>query len=200
MNRESWKLKDVLMIAIIAVLFGIIYLGCTYAGGILYGLLTPAGMGSLGYEPFYGIYFMAGAFGIYVIRKPGSGLIAELLAAIIECLLGNYFGPIIILSGLVQGLGFELIIALKGYKKFDRLTMIEGAVICSVLTLCYNLVISGYNKIAVGVLAIMLVVRIISAIIFDAFITPALADGLARAGVLKGYAVSQGFDQDLEDE
>ena len=48
MKRESWKLKDVLMIAIIAVLFGIIYLGCTYAGGVLYGLLTPAGMGSLG--------------------------------------------------------------------------------------------------------------------------------------------------------
>jgi hypothetical protein len=119
---------------------------------------------------------------------------------IIECLLGNYFGPIIILSGLVQGLGFELIIALKGYKKFDRLTMIQGAIICSVLTLCYNLVISGYSQIAVPVLAIMLVVRIISAIIFDAFITPALADGLARAGVLKGYAVAQGLDQDLEEE
>ena len=77
----------------------------------------------------------------------------------LECLYGNYFGPIIILSGLVQGLGFELIIALKRYKKFDGMTMIEGAVICSVLTLIYNLFISGYNKIAIPVLAIMLVVR-----------------------------------------
>ena len=56
------------------------------------------------------------------------------------------------------------------------------------------------HRIWSALLAIMLVVRIISAIIFDAFITPALADGLARAGVLKGYAVSQGLDQDLEDE
>ena len=63
-------------------------------------MLTPFGMASLGYEPFYGIYFMAGAFGIYVMRKPGTGLIAELLAAVLECLYGNYFGPIIILSGL----------------------------------------------------------------------------------------------------
>ena len=195
----NWKLKDVLLIAICAVLFGVVYLGCTYAGGVLYGLLTPAGMGSLGYEPFYGIYFMAGAFGCYVMRKPGCGLIAELLAAILECLFGNYFGPIIILSGLVQGLGFELIIALKRYKKFDKLTMMEGAVICSVITLCYNLVISGYNQIAVPVLALMLLVRIISAVIFDGIVTPLLGDGLARAGVLKGYAVAQGMDADLED-
>ena len=80
MNTKNWKLKDVLLIAISAVLFGVVYLGCTYIGGVLYGMLTPFGMASLGYEPFYGIYFMAGAFGIYVMRKPGTGLIAELLA------------------------------------------------------------------------------------------------------------------------
>ena len=120
------------MIAILAVIFGVVYLGCTYAGGFLYGLLAPAGMGSLGYEPFYGIYFMAATFGIYVMRKPGTGLIAEVLAAVIECLLGNFFVPIIILSGIIQGLGFEAIIALKCYKKFDKVTMMEGAVLCSI--------------------------------------------------------------------
>lgn len=199
MKTESWKLKDVLLIAISAVLFGVVYLGCTYAGGVLFGVLTPMGMGSLGYEPFYGIYFMAGAFGVYVMRKPGSGLIAELLAAVLECLYGNYFGPIIILSGLVQGFGFELIIALKRYRKFDRMTMIEGAVICSVFTMGYNLIISGYNQIAVPVLLIMLAVRIVSAIIFDGFVTPALGKGLVKAGLLKGYAIADTMDDNLED-
>ncbi|MDD7271936.1 MAG: ECF transporter S component [Spirochaetales bacterium] len=199
MNKYQWKLKDVLMIAIAAVLFGVVYLGCTYAGGFLYGILAPLGMGSLGYEPFYGIYFMAAAFGIYVMRKPGTGLIAEVLAAVIECLLGNFFGPIIILSGIVQGLGFEAIIALKRYKKFDKITMIEGAILCSIFTLIYNLIVSGYNKIALPILLLMLGVRIISAIIFDGLITPIFADGLAKAGVLKGYAISDSIKQDLED-
>ena len=199
MNKYQWKLKDVLMIAIAAVLFGVVYLGCTYAGGFLYGILAPLGMGSIGYEPFYGIYFMAAAFGIYVMRKPGTGLIAEVLAAVIECLLGNFFGPIIILSGIVQGLGFEAIIALKRYKKFDKITMIEGAILCSIFTLIYNLIVSGYNKIALPILLLMLGVRIISAIIFDGLITPILADGLAKAGVLKGYAISDSIKQDLED-
>ena len=199
MKTSAWKLKDILLIAICAVLFGVIYLGCTYAGGILYGALTPVGMASLGYEPFYGIYFMAGAFAIYVMRKPGTGVIAELLAAVLECLFGNYFGPIIILSGLVQGIGFELLIALRGYKKFDRGTMIGASIICSIVTMIYNLIISGYSKIAIPVLLLMLVVRIISAIIFCGILTPMLADALAKAGILKGYAVSGDVEEDLDE-
>ncbi|MBR1671688.1 MAG: ECF transporter S component [Fretibacterium sp.] len=198
--RFQWKLKDILMIAVSAALFGVLYLGCVYAGVFLRGLLIPFGLERLAYEPFYGIFFMAGAFGIYVMRKPGTGVVAELLAAIIECLLGNFYGPIIILSGLVQGVGFELVIALKRYKKFDRLTMIEAAVVCSVVTMGYNLVISGYNLIAPSILCLMLAVRLVSAVFFDAFTTMRLGDGLARAGVLKGYAVAEGMDQEPEEE
>ena len=195
----NYKLKDVLMIAVCAVLFGVIFLGATYAGGMLYGLLAPFGLASLGYEPFYGIYFLGGAFALYVMRKPGAGIIAEILGAVIETLLGNFFGPIIILSGFVQGFGFELVIALKKYNKFDIVTLIEASVCCSVLTLIYNLIISGYNKIAVPVLALMLFVRIISAIIFDAFINKSVGDKLARAGVLNGYEISKEINNNPED-
>lgn len=197
--KLNWKLKDILMIAVCAVLFGFVFLGATYAGGILSGVLTPMGLSSLGYEPFYGIYFMAGAFGIYVMRKPGTGLVAEMLAAIIECLLGNYFGPIIILSGFVQGMGFELLFALRKYRRFDLPTMLIASVICSVVTLGYNLVISGYSSIAVPVLALMLAVRLVSAMLIDGCLVKLLADKLAQAGVLKGYAISEGLSQDLED-
>ncbi|SKB80391.1 energy-coupling factor transport system substrate-specific component [Lachnospiraceae bacterium] len=198
-NVNEWKLKDVLLIAILAVLFGVVYLGCTYMGGILYGALTPLGMASLGYEPFYGIYFIAGAFGVFILRKPGSGIIAELLAAILECLMGNYFGPIIILSGIVQGLGIELIIMFRRYKDFSYGTMILASVICSVFTMIYNLVISGYNQIAVPVLALMMVVRIVSAIIFDGLLVPVLSMKLVKAGLLKGYAVSEEMQVEIDD-
>ena len=194
----KWRLKDILMIAVCAVLFGVIFLGATYAGGALYGILLPLGMPSLGYEPFYGLYFMAVAFAVYVIRKPGVGIVAEILAAVIETLMGNFFGPIIILSGFVQGAGFELIFALTKYQRFDFKTMALASVICSCVTLGYNLIVSGYNMIAIPVLALMLAVRIVSAIVIDAVVTPKLADGLAKAGVLGGYAVSEGVAKDLD--
>ena len=194
----NWKLKDVLMIAVCAVLFGVIFLGATYAGGMLYGILAPFGLASLGYEFFYGIYFLGGAFALYVMRKPGAGIIAEILGAVIETLLGNFFGPIIILSGFVQGFGFELVIAMKKYKKLDIVTLIEASICCSVITLIYNLIISGYNKIAVPVLALMLAVRIISAVIFDAFINKKIGDKLARAGVLNAYEISKDINNNPE--
>ena len=188
-KNNEWKLKDALMIAICAVLFGILLLGATDAGGILYGILAPAGMGSLGYEPFYGIYFMPAAFCIYIMRKPRTGMIAEILAAIIETLLGNFFGPIVILSGVVQGIGIELPIALKKYRDFGRPVMITSAVVCSVLTLIYNCFVSGYKMIALPILGVMLVVRIISAVFFCGILTPILGDRLSKAGVLRGYAI-----------
>ena len=141
---------------------------------------------------------MAVAFAVYVIRKPGVGIVAEILAAVIETLMGNFFGPIIILSGFVQGVGFELIFALTGYRKFNTTTMILASVICSCVTMVYNLIVSGYNLIALPVLLLMLTVRIISAIVIDALVTPKLANGLAKAGVLNGYAVSQGLIKDPE--
>ena len=199
MKSNSWKLKDILMIAVCAVLFGVIFLGATYTGGFLAGVLTPAGMSSLGYEPFYGLYFMAVAFAVYVIRKPGAGIVAEILAAIIETLMGNFFGPIIILSGFVQGFGFELIFMLTRYKKFDRKTFILASIICSCVTMVYNLIVSGYNLIALPVLALMLAVRIISAIAIDAFATPLLSDSLAKAGVLRGYTICDSVNSNLED-
>jgi energy-coupling factor transport system substrate-specific component len=199
MHKNEWKLKDVLLVAILGVLFGVVYLGCTYAGGFLYGLLTPVGLASLGYEPFYGIYFIAGAFGVYILRKPGSGIITELLAAILECFMGNYFGPIIILSGIVQGLGFELLIMLRKYKDFSTPVMIASAIICSVFTMIYNLIISGYSQIAVPVLMLMLGVRIVSAVLFDGLLVPALTKGLVKTGMLKGYAVAGEVDADLDE-
>ena len=53
--------------------------------------------------------------------------------------------------------------------------------------------------IAVPVLLLMLAVRIVSAVVIDGFVTRVLADGLARAGVLKSYAIGQGMTADLED-
>lgn len=199
MKAYEWKLKDVLMICVCSVLFGVIYLGVVYAGQAVSAALTPFGLTSLGYEPFYGIWFMAGAFGIYVMRKPGTGVIAELLAALIEVLLGNFFGPKVILSGIIQGVGFELLIAIFRYKRFDFKTMISASVICSVITLIYNMIMSGYSKIDPKVLLLMLAVRIVSAILFCGVLTKLLGNGLAKAGVLKAYPVAENVVQDIED-
>ena len=60
----------------------------------------------------------------------------------------------------------------------------------------YNLIVSGYNKIAIPVLIIMMIVRLISAVVFDVFVTMGLAKGLVKAGLLKGYRISGVVEED----
>ena len=102
-KKFNWKLKDILLIAIAGVLFSFLYLATDYLGLAISTALTPSGWGVIGYEPAYGIYFMAAAFAVYVIQKPGVGIVAEVIAATLEVLEGNWFGPSVILTGLVQG-------------------------------------------------------------------------------------------------
>lgn len=182
------KLQDILMVGITAVLFGVVFLGAVYAATPVVALLSPFGLSSLGYEPFYGIWFMAAAFALYVIRKPGVGVVAEVLGAIIETLMGNFFGPMVIVSGLVQGLGFELVFAATGYKRFNVVMLALASTICSCTTMVYNYFVSGYAKIDLGIIVLMLAVRVISALLFSTGVVHFLTKRLAKAGVLNAYA------------
>ena len=186
----KWKLKEILFMAISAAVFGVAYLGMVYLGAALTGILTPSGWGILGYEPFYGVWFMAASFITYVIRKPGIGIIAEMLAALLEVLMGNMFGPIIFISGFIQGLGCETAFFLTKYKKYNQTTMILSAVGASLFSFIWTGIRQSYWNMSISVVLIILVIRTISAIIFCGFGSRLLADGLGKAGVLKGYAIS----------
>ena len=186
----KWKLKEILFMAICAAVFGVAYLGMVYLGAALTGILTPSGWGILGYEPIYGVWFMAASFITYVIRKPGIGIIAEMLAALLEVLMGNMFGPIIFISGFIQGLGCEAAFFFTKYRKYDQTTMILSAVGASVLSFIWTGIRQSYWNMSIGVVLLILVIRTISAIIFCGFGSRFLAEGLAKAGVLKGYAIA----------
>ncbi len=186
----NWKLKEVLFMAISAVIFGAVYLGMVYLGAALTGILTPIGLGILGYEPIYGVWFMAAAFVTYVVRKPGIGIVAEMLAALLEVLMGNMFGPIVFISGFIQGVGCELIFALTKYRFYNTFTMILSAIGASVFSFLWTGLRQAYWNMDMKIVIAILIIRTISAIIFCAFGSKALADGLAAAGVLKGYQIS----------
>ena len=195
----NWKLKEILLMAISAVTFGVVYLGMVYLGAALTGVLTPSGWGILGYEPFYGVWFMAATFVIYVVRKPGIGIVAEMLAALLEVLMGNMFGPIIFISGFIQGLGCEVAFTATKYKKYNTATMVGAAVGASVFSFIWTGIRQSYWNMDIKVVLVILVIRTISAIIFCGFGSKLLADGLAKAGVLKGYEISKEADDLFEE-
>lgn len=199
-KKEGWKLKDILMVAIVGVLFSFVYLGMDYLGLFLTTALTPSGWGAIGYEPIFGVWYMAAAFAVYVIQKPGVGIVAELIASVLEVLMGNWFGPMVILSGLVQGFSIELGFMVFRYKKYDLKSLLLGATFAALIGYAWNTVRSQYYLLAPNIIITMIVIRWISALIFSGFITKLLADGLAKAGVLNAYALGQKNRQDMDEE
>ncbi|MDY3920477.1 MAG: ECF transporter S component [Candidatus Limivivens sp.] len=195
--KFEWKLKDILMVGVTGVLFSFLYLGMVYAGTALCTAMTPFGLGAAGYEPIYGVWFMAGIFAVYVIRKPGVGIVAEMLAALLEVLMGNMFGPRVFVTGFVQGLGTELGFAAFRYKKFNGKAVLVSSAVTVVFSFIWNTYTSAYYKLDLWLVVVMFLIRMVSGMVFG-LITKALADGLAKAGVMKGYAIGQQYN-DFED-
>ncbi|GAA2868771.1 ECF transporter S component [Microbacterium arabinogalactanolyticum] len=114
--QPRWRVVDIVVAAVLGVATGLIFWGWNIVGGAWFGAadaVTP-GLGGIA----VGIWLIGGVIGGLVIRKPGAALVVEVVAAIISMLIGNVWGVSTVLSGIVQGLGAELIFALFLYRRF----------------------------------------------------------------------------------
>lgn len=194
MKTKHWELKDVIMMAILGVVFSAVYLAVFQGGLALSTALTPAGLAPFGFEMIYGVWFMAATLAAYIIRKPGVALVTEVLASFIELLMGNSGGLTVVLTGVIQGVGTELAFALFRYKKWNLGVMCLGSILSAVFIFCYELYYLNYIALAPTLLAAQLAVRFVSAVVFSGIICKLAGDALAKTGVVKSYAIGAHAD------
>lgn len=194
MKTKHWELKDVIMMAILGVVFSAVYLAVFQGGLALSTALTPAGLAPFGFEIIYGVWFMAATLAAYIIRKPGVALVTEVLASFIELLMGNSGGLTVVLTGVIQGVGAELAFALFRYKKWNLGVMCLGSILSAVFIFCYELYYLNYIALAPTLLAAQLAVRFVSAVVFSGIICKLAGDALAKTGVVKSYAIGAHAD------
>ena len=107
---------QVVVAAVLGVAVGLLF---WFWNGVGYGWFEVMDAATPGLGGFaVGIWLIGGVIGGLVIRKPGAALFCELLAAVLEGFLGTHFGWTVVISGLVQGLGAELVFLLTGYRRF----------------------------------------------------------------------------------
>jgi energy-coupling factor transport system substrate-specific component len=170
--------------SLIAVVFGIVFLLAVYAGAALTTVLTPLGLGVLGYEPFYGIWYMAAIITTYLIRKPVVGIVTEVIAALIEVLLGNMFGVMVLVSALVQGVGVEIPFALTKYKNYSYKVTMLSALSATILSFIWTGFRSNYLAMDWRIVLAIFVIRLLSALFFTGYVSKVICDKLDDAGVL----------------
>ena len=125
-GRLQWRVVDMVTAAILGVACGVIFLVWNQVGGAAYAVIDEAtpGFGGL----VAGIWLLGGVLGGLVIRKPGAAVFVEVLAAVVSMALGSQWGISTVYSGIVQGLGAELVFLIFGYRKFNLpVAMLAGA-------------------------------------------------------------------------
>ena len=188
---SKWQLKDVIMVGIVSLVFGVVYLGAVHLGVLLSTLLTPFGLAILANEFLFGIWFMASAFAGYVLRKPGAATITEMIAALLEVFMGNFYGPIIFVSGFLQGIGTEAGFAAFRYRKFGWSSLILGALGATVTSFIWGMIRSSFLDLKWHLLLTIFVIRLLSALLFSAVLVKVVCDHLAKMGVLNSYPIAQ---------
>lgn len=183
---KSWKLKEVVLLSVFAVVFAVVYLLFVHVGNIWAGVIGP-----IAYEWIFGIWFIVSIITAYIIRKPGAALLSETMAAIIEVMIGNAVGPRLILSGIVQGLGAEAAFAATGYKRYDWWVLCLAGIGAAVFSFVYGFFVSGYAALDPSLLVWMFTLRVISGAVIAGLGGKYLSDGLLASGALRGYAISQ---------
>ena len=135
-----WRVVDIVVASVLGVAIGLVFWAWNTVGYAWFTAmdgLTP-GLGGIA----VGIWLIGGVIGGLVIRKPGAALLVEVIAAIVSMLIGNVWGVSTLLSGLVQGLGAELIFALFLYRRFTlpvaMLAGVGAAVFAWVFELFYG--------------------------------------------------------------
>lgn len=120
-NRSSvlrWRISDIVLTVVIGVASGVIFWGFDFAYGPAHHVLkaiTP-GLESL----LYGVYYLAGPLAIILVRKVGAAIIAEVIGALVEVLLGSLWSGIgVLLPGLIQGVGAELAFIIVAYRVWN---------------------------------------------------------------------------------
>ena len=191
MKSNSWKLKDIILLANMALVFGAIGLAAVHFQGFLGMLLGSFGLQPLSVSILYGVWIMPALLAPYIIQKPGTATITEILAAVIQALLGSFYGPRVIVSGLIQGLGAEGVFAAFRYRRFDLKSMCLAAATCATVSFPWTYWSLGYGDLAPWLIALVLAVRLISAVLIAGVLCKLIGDALAKTGLLKSYPLGK---------
>ena len=110
-----WRVVDIVVASVIGVASGVIFLVWNIASEPVTGPLKAMlpGLQALG----GGFWLFAGPLTALIIRKPGAALYGELVAASVSVLFGGgSWGVTVLVSGLIQGFGAEVVFLAFRYR------------------------------------------------------------------------------------
>ena len=188
-NRLHWRVVDIVVASILGVACGLIFLlwnTVGYAWFMAMDSLTP-GLGGLA----TGIWLLGGVIGGLVIRKPGAAIFVEVLAASVSAALGSQWGIETLYSGLAQGLGGEIVLAIFAYRNFKLPVAALSGIGAGIGAFILELFTSANLAKSLEFNLIYLSCLMVSGAILAGVLGYYLVRALARTGALDRFAVGR---------
>jgi energy-coupling factor transport system substrate-specific component len=185
---KDWTTRELVVAAVLAVAVGVIFWG--------WGLLWSSAFQAIPFPFHYalvGVWMVGGLLVPYIVRRPGAALMGELVAAFVSMALGNQWGILTMASGVVQGVGAELVFAGFRWKSFTGVALYGAAAVagaCSILLDTF--VYSYYATYTWGSIILAAVLCVIGSVVLGGGLSQFLGEALAKTGVLSGLAISKG--------
>lgn len=184
----KWRVVDIAVASVIGVASALIYWGIatlTYGPWDVLDVLVPGLPGI-----FNGLWLFAGPLALLIVRKPGAGLYAEIVAGVLEALMGNAWGgAATFIFALIQGLGAEIGFAIFLYRKWTLPTTILSGALAAVGCWGYSFFTHLQAISFTGSYGIIyLITTVISGIVFAGVLMWFLYRGIAKTGAIDAFA------------
>lgn len=185
-----WRVVDIVVASVLAVAASFLFIAWNVGYLAPSTLLTPLLPGVQGLVN--GLWFIAGPLVALVIRKPGAALYGEVLAAIVSALVGNQWGASTIISGLVQGLGAEIVFAVLAYRVWTWWSALAAGALAGVAASVYDLgllpgLAGGYAGSSAAFGAVYLTAQAISGALLAGLLAWVVVRALAATGSLARF-------------
>jgi energy-coupling factor transport system substrate-specific component len=186
MSDNGWTLRELLIVAVLGAVFGVLYLGW-----VQIWLIAQAIFGAVTMDVVMGFWFIVSIIAAAIIRKPGAALLSELLAALMQVLLGSPAGLLLLVTGLVQGVGAEAVFAATRWRKYSLPVLMLAGVGSAVASFAYTWIRFDYGALAPGLLLTMFVLRCLSGALLGGLLGHLVTKALYKTGVLSGLAIDR---------
>lgn len=174
-SRKGLRLSDILVTVLISLVFGVVY----HFWASVYNLFKPFQADEL----LYGMWFAAATLAFLLIRKPGVAIVAEVAAAHVEVLFGSGWGLSLLMYGLIQGLGAELVFAAFRYRNYSGWVAAGAGALAALGSMVLDFYYSYTDDLESWLFLAKYGMRVLSGAVIAGLLMLLLAKALERTGV-----------------
>ncbi|MBN2461443.1 MAG: ECF transporter S component [Candidatus Cloacimonetes bacterium] len=183
---KKLTISEIVFIAVVATAMGIFWWAYTFIYDLLKPVLYPLVLENL----LTGIWLMGALFFPYIIRKPGSAILGEMIAAFIQGFIARW-GITSLIWGAAQAIPVEFFFLLLRYKSWNYFTMCVAGIVSAMASFVLSFFWEQWFLKPDYYVYRQYLSFLISGILLAGLLSKWLADGLKKTGILNQFEIAK---------